>query len=125
MKVTHLIPMLASENLKQTIEFYTKLLGFECRGFYPDEENMCWASLWNGEVEIAFNLPNDHTKFEKSVLTGSIYLQVENVEKLWEELQDKVEIVYPLEAFNYGMREFGILDCNGYLLNIGEDILGK
>jgi uncharacterized glyoxalase superfamily protein PhnB len=55
-------------------------------------------------------------------LSGSIYLFVENIEEVWERLQGKVEIVYPLEDFNYGMREFGIKDCNGYILNIGQNI---
>ncbi len=121
MKVNHLFPTLETESLEQTIEFYTQNLGFECRGIYP-KENPCWASLWNGEVEIAFNTPNAHTNFEKPKLTGSIYLTVENIDELWQNLKEKVEIVYPLENFNYGMREFGIRDCNGYILNLGQNI---
>ncbi|MEP6903103.1 MAG: VOC family protein [Actinomycetota bacterium] len=117
----HLFPMLETENLEQTIEFYTYFLGFECRGVYPPE-NPCWASLWNGDTEIAFGLPNASTNFEKSLMTGSIYLNVENVEEIWQKLKDKVEIVYPLENFDYGMREFGIRDCNGYVLNLGQNI---
>jgi uncharacterized glyoxalase superfamily protein PhnB len=121
MKVTHLFPMLATENLAQTIEFYTQNLGFECQGKYP-EENPCWASLCQGNVEIAFNLSNAYTAFEKPLLTGSIYLNVENIDELWEKLKDTVEIVYPIENFDYGMREFGIRDCNGYVLNLGQNI---
>lgn len=122
MKVRHLFPMFETENLRQTIEFYTQILGFECRGMYPNEAEVCWASLWNGEFEIAFGLPNAHTNFEKPLLTGSIYLHVENIEEVWQKLKDKVEIVYPLEDMPYGMREFGIRDCNGYVLNLGENI---
>jgi len=121
MKVKHLFPMLATENLQQTIEFYTEVLGFEIGGKYP-EENPCWVSLCSGEAEIAFNTPNEEKNFEKPILTGSIYLTVENIDELWEKLKDKVEIVYPLENFNYGMREFGIRDCNGYILNLGQNI---
>ena len=125
MKVNGLFPILETEDLKQTIEFYTQNLDFKCQGIYPDEENICWASLSSGECEIAFGLPNAHTNFEKAILTGSIYMHVENVEELWQRLKDKVEIVYPLEDMNYGMREFGIKDCNGYVLNLGQDILEK
>jgi uncharacterized glyoxalase superfamily protein PhnB len=116
------MPMLETKNLRETIEFYTKNLGFECRGLYPNEENPCWASLWNNDFEIGFGLPNAHTGFEKPILTGSIYLQVENVEELWQKLKNEVEVVYPLEDFDYGMREFGIRDCNGYVLNLGQNI---
>lgn len=121
MRVKHLFPMLATENINETLEFYTRFLGFECQGKYP-EENPCWISLCKGKNEIAFNLPNDHTEFEKPVLTGSIYLHVENIDEFWEKLKDKVEIVYEPENFDYGMREFGIRDCNGYILNLGEEI---
>ena len=109
--------MLGTRNLKRTMRFYQENLGFECLGMYPDNENPCWASLWNGEVEIAFSAHN-----KKLSMTGTIYLYVENVEEIWKSLKDKVEIVYPLKDFDYGMREFGIRDNNGYILNIGENI---
>lgn len=125
MKINGLFPILETENFKKTIEFYTENLGFKCQGVYPNEENICWASLSSGACEIAFGLPNAHTSFEKPALTGSIYMYVENVEELWQKLKDKVEIVYPLEDMNYGMREFGIRDCNGYVLNLGQDISEK
>ncbi|NJM52519.1 MAG: bleomycin resistance family protein [Blastocatellia bacterium] len=117
MKIKHLTPMLGTLNLQRTIKFYKKHLGFECLGIYPDKESPCWASLWNGDVEIAFS------SYDKKLsMTGNIYLYVENVVEIWERLQDKVEIVYPLKDFDYGMREFGIRDCNGYILNIGQNI---
>jgi len=121
MKATHLFPMLATENIGKTIEFYTELLDFEVGGKYP-ETDPCWVSLCNGSAEIAFNLLNEHSKSAKPVLTGSIYLHVENIDELWENLKDKAEIVYPIENFEYGMREFGVRDCNGYVLNLGENI---
>ena len=122
MKIAGLLPMLETENLKETIEFYAQHLNFECRELYPNDENPCWASLWNGTSEIAFSSRNAHSEIEKPTLTGSIYLYVEDVENAWRELKDKVEIIYPLEDMNYGMREFGIRDCNGYILNIGQNI---
>lgn len=40
MKVKQLFPMLATENIEKTLEFYTQVLGFECRGKYPGD-NPC------------------------------------------------------------------------------------
>lgn len=113
--------MLATLDLAKTIEFYERFLGFKCQGKYP-EENPCWASLANGETEIMFSLPNAHEPFEKPILTGSIYIYIENIDELWERLKDEVEVIYGIENFDYGMREFGIRDCNGYVLNLGENI---
>ena len=58
----------------------------------------------------------------KPQLTGSIYLYPEDVEQLWEELSEKADLAYPIETFEYGMREFGIRDNNGYLLQFGQGI---
>jgi uncharacterized glyoxalase superfamily protein PhnB len=125
MKTHGLVPMLETANLRQTVAFYTEFLGFECRGQYPNEENPCWVNLWNRDTEIAFSQPNEHQDFNDSRLTGSIYLYVENIDDVWQELKERVEIVYPLEDMDYGMREFGIKDCNGYVLNLGQDISAK
>ena len=123
MKVLEVTPMLATENLAQTIEFYTEKLGFECRGLYPDAQNPCWASLWKDDAEIAFSLTNGDSKIPKPTLTGSIYFYVDaGIEELWEALKEKVTIEYQIEDMNYGMREFGIRDSNGYLLNFGQNI---
>ena len=37
-------------------------------------------------------------------------------------MKDKAEVVYPIEDFDYGMREFAIRDNNGYLLQFGQEI---
>jgi uncharacterized glyoxalase superfamily protein PhnB len=116
MKIRGLVPMLGTHNLPKTIKVYKENLGFECRGSYPESEP-CWASLWNGDFEIAFSI-NEKTLS----MNGTIYLYVDNVDEVWTRLKDKVEIVYPIENFDYGMREFGIKDNNGYILNIGENI---
>jgi hypothetical protein len=37
-------------------------------------------------------------------------------------LCSKLRIFYPLEDFDYGMREFAIYDNNGCLLQFGQDL---
>jgi uncharacterized glyoxalase superfamily protein PhnB len=49
-------------------------------------------------------------------------LVVQNVDEIYENLREKVEITYSVKNFDYGMREFGIRDCNGYILHLGENI---
>jgi hypothetical protein len=38
------------------------------------------------------------------------------------ELKDKAKICYEPETFEWGMREFGIYDNNGYLLQFGQEM---
>ena len=122
MRLTNLTPMLETEDIKQTVDFYTEMLGFECESLYPDADNPIWTCLRKDDVEIMFSVRNAHSTIEKPTMTGSLYLYPEDVDAVWEQLKDKVKICYPIENFEYGMREFGISDNNGYLLQFGAEI---
>lgn len=124
MKVNHLVPMLETEDLQATIRFYRDVLGFEVRGFYPDEENACWASFWSGNLEIGFGNKNLRNDIPGTVMTGSLYIHVANVDELWE-VEGKAEVMFAPQDMNYMMREFGIKDPNGYAIIIGQDISNK
>lgn len=119
MKFTHLIPMLYTEDLKGTVEFYTNVLGFACGAF---SEDWGWASLSRDHVRLMLARPNEHMPFERAAFTGSFYFKVDEVEALWQQLKDRVTICYPLEDFEYGMREFAVYDNNGYLLQFGQEL---
>ncbi|MFN8345909.1 MAG: VOC family protein [Spirosomataceae bacterium] len=117
MKMTQLTPMLYTTDLPGTIHFYTNALGFTCEA--ADE---FWASVKRDACGIMFSLPNAHIPFEKSVFTGSFYFNVDAVDTLWEQIKDTAAVCYPLEDFEYGMREFAVYDNNGYLLQFGQEI---
>ena len=59
--------------------------------------------------------------FDRPQFTGSLYFRVDDVDTLWEKLKDKTSIVYPIEDFDYGMREFAVRDNNGYCLQFGKE----
>jgi uncharacterized glyoxalase superfamily protein PhnB len=121
MKLTGLTPMLESDDLKGTIRFYEEFLGFECVGAFPDADDPQWAALRRDGIEIMFSARNAHSKIEKTVMTGSLYFNPDDVDEIWDQLKDKVTIEYPIENFPYGMREFAIRDCNGYILQFGQE----
>jgi uncharacterized glyoxalase superfamily protein PhnB len=53
---------------------------------------------------------------ESPRFTGTLYFELESVEALWERAREVCEVVWPLEDMDYGTREFGIRDPDGYLL---------
>ena len=67
-------------------------------------------------------LPNTHEPFDRPAFTGSLYFNVDDVDELWQKLKDNSEVVYPIEDFDHGMREFAIRDSNGYCLQFGKEI---
>lgn len=121
MKLTALRPILWTDRLDETINFYTHILGFTV-----DEKNDSWgwASLSKDDVALMLARPNEHTPFDKPVFTGSLYFTTSDVNGLWEQLKDKAGICYGIENFEWNMREFAIYDNNGYLLQFGQDLTG-
>ena len=111
--------MLWTEQLEETITFYTQILGFTCG---ERDDNWGWASLRKDSVELMLARPNAHAAFEKPGFTGSFYFTTDEVDKLWERVKDKAKVCYPVENFEWQMREFAIYDNNGYLLQFGQEI---
>jgi uncharacterized glyoxalase superfamily protein PhnB len=116
---TSLKPVLYTKQLKETVAFYTDVLGFKCAAF---DESCGWASLQKEAVEIMLSWPNEHIPFESPAFTGSFYITTNAVDELWESYKDKCRVCYEIENFDYGMREFAIYDNNGYLLQFGQQL---
>jgi len=39
---------------------------------------------------------------------------------VWRRVEGRARVCYPIETFEYGMREFAVYDNNGYLVQIGQ-----
>jgi uncharacterized glyoxalase superfamily protein PhnB len=115
MALLALSPMLETHDMKSTVEFYTQTLGFICT-----TESQEWSSFSNGDITIMFSIPNEHMGHGRSVMSGSLYFRVDNVDELWTKLKDTYKVCYEIENFEYGMREFAIFDNNGYVLQFGQ-----
>lgn len=119
MKFQPIVPIIWTEKLKESIDFYCAILGFTCG---ESNEEWGWAAIHRDECELMMAKPNAHTPFDKPQFTGSFYIKVDDVETLWNQLKDKVKIAYELETFDWGMREFAIYDNNGYMIQLGQEI---
>ena len=117
MQIDRLAPILYTNEIEESINFFVETLGFECKAV---ETNEGWGSVQLGDIRIMFSRPNAHLYFEHPFFTGSFYFYVSDVDSIWEKLKDSASVCYPLEDFEYGMREFAIYDNNGYLLQFGQ-----
>src|SRR5689334_5576551 len=118
-KLTSVRPMFYTVDFEGTLAFYRNILGFKLE-VRLDEHG--WADLSRDSVEVMIAKPNAHMPFDKATFTGSIYFNVNDADALWAELKDKATVCYPIETFDYGMREFAIFDNNGYLLQFGQPV---
>jgi uncharacterized glyoxalase superfamily protein PhnB len=118
--LTRLTPMLWTNDLAGTIAFYTEQLQFQLDEYNSD---WGWCHLHCDNVALMFARPNDHAHYDgKPGFTGSFYIYTEKTDELWNQLSTSVIISYPIENFPHGMREFAILDNNGYMLQFGREL---
>lgn len=119
MTLQSLTPMLRTWDLHATLRFYTDVLGFTCDAL---SEEAGWASLRRDCVNIMLACPDQHASAKSPAFTGSLYVKTDDVDAMWRELKDKARVCYPIEDFEYGMREFAIYDHNGYVVQFGQPI---
>ena len=119
MTLERLRPMLRTWDMAATITFYTETLGFGCTGASHEDG---WAEVERDKVAIMLSGPNEHEGDTSPSFSGSLYITCNDVDELWQRVRDKAKVCYPIEDFDYGMREFGIYDNNGYLLQFGKPL---
>ncbi len=117
-KFISIMPVLRVTDIRRSVNWYAKVLGFQPQGIFTgdgDGEN-CFVCA--GDVEILLST-GSHLGGPPS-FTGTIYVRVVGVDALHESVCDQAEIVWPLEDQEYGTREFGIRDPDGYILAFAE-----
>ena len=127
-KLQALSPILWTKNLEDTKTFYESVLGFKASSNFPS-----FVSLCRDDVQIMFVVPQDEPAeckdpdnplefFPKPLLTGSLYMFTNNVDELWEKVKNQAVIKSSIADREYMMRDFSIIDNNGYELVFGKDI---
>jgi uncharacterized glyoxalase superfamily protein PhnB len=113
-----LMPVLRVTDTARAIEFYTGVLGFQVlRKTTDDDGDVCLLRSGPIELMLATGLHLGGTP----TFTGTFYFQTEDVATFYERIKNRVEIVWPLEVMDYGTREFGIHDPDGYTLAFAEE----
>lgn len=112
-------PVFWVDDVRKTIDHYVTVYGFD-ENAYSEESG--WGEVGKHDIRIMFSTPPPGSHWEGPRFSGSVYIETDGVDIWWGFLKERAEVVYPVADFPYGMREFAIRDCNGYLLQIGEKI---
>lgn len=120
MKLKKLIPTLMVQDVQSSVEFYKTFLNFKLVNTIPDTEPFDWAKMKCGTIEIALQ-PQAMMAFDipemQGLKTGStilFYVEVDDVDALYAQMKDEVEISQDIHTFYPDVREFQIRDLNGY-----------
>jgi uncharacterized glyoxalase superfamily protein PhnB len=107
------IPVLASLNISETIDFYTQKLGF------TEKLKMDgYAILSRDGSELHFWLCTERHIAENT----SCYVRVANIQALYEEFKAKGISIEPPLVKLWGMEETYLIDPHGNLIKFGRDV---
>jgi uncharacterized glyoxalase superfamily protein PhnB len=139
MTFNKLTPNFEVQNIKKTVDFYVNVLGFSLVMAVPetqdgieqtiaDGKKYVFAMVVKDKVELMFQETESFKqdlKFAKGLSIAasiSFYMEVNEVDKLYNDLKNKVSEISELKTAWHGMREFYIKDINGYILGFAEKV---
>ncbi len=117
--ISHFATVIGVSNIQDTIKWYKNKLGFEIT--FSWGEPMDYAVLKRGDnISIHFSRIDEFSKAKVPENT-LIYFFVYDVDAIHAEfVENGVEDIRSPEDREYGMRDFDLIDPNGYRLSFGR-----
>lgn len=116
------------KSVNKSAEFYNKHFGFQTVVTVPDSGELDFAILMRDQVELMLqkkeSLGSDVPYLSNMEIGGSftLFIEVENVEEIYNKIKSEVEILVDLKTTFYGMKEVTIKDLDGYVLTFAERV---
>lgn len=115
------------KNVKETINFYIEVLGFLKVLSVPEAgDNLNFAIVSKDKVMIMFqeqqNLLAEYPTLKNGevIPTFTLFITVNDINGLYQELKNKVSFASDLHKTFYGKDEFAIFDNNGNVLTLSS-----
>lgn len=125
LKFTHLRPILICRDVQAMIRFYVKTLGFRIVDRMDDVGLSGWAALARDNIELMLASPSyipAPTEDESPLNQVILYVEVNALFKLREEILKKQYSIGAIETRFYGYREFELVDPEGHRIIFAEEI---
>ncbi len=121
-----LVPNLVVRDVNASVEFYTKVLGFQLDAHVPEQRPFIFACVKSGNVEIFLN---DHraaniAEFQtKAGFAITLYLRVTGIDDVYERVRRHgAKIVMPMKTQFYGVKEFAFEDPDRWIIMPAEPV---
>jgi len=115
-------PMIHVPDVESTAKWYESI-GFAIEDIgreNGDEGEAVFALLSFGRGSVMLSSGGRPSAAERREV--DLYVTVDDVDALYAEIKDRVEVVRELDDAFYGMREFIIRDCNRFWITFGERV---
>jgi uncharacterized glyoxalase superfamily protein PhnB len=117
-------PLLATRNMKATIDFYQNILGFTLGMVFPDPDNAEYANLTKDGMSLMF-APAKNLGISRAARLGigvNLYMEIDgDIDEYYDGLKKKdVKIIADIKDEPFGVRDFTVEDNNGYQLTFNQ-----
>lgn len=124
-----LSPLLAARDMKKTIDFYSKVLGFKVGMMFPDVQNPEYVDLTKDGMVLMFISAKNHgiSREEKFGTGVYLYMQIDgDIDEYYAELKKRgAKIAVDIKNEPFGVRDFTVEDVDGYKLTFNQAIAKK
>ncbi len=114
--LSHFSPVLPVNNVGESIKWYVEKLGFQVNFQWQDPPT--YAVLERDDLKV--HLTQKEDQYVPSSVHTHLYFFVHDVDQLYQELKDKDLNLSAPEEFEYGMREFDLIEPNGFRFTFGK-----
>jgi uncharacterized glyoxalase superfamily protein PhnB len=127
MPMLKLVPTLIVDDMPTAIAFYHDVLEFELVDAQPPAEPW-WARLRCGGAEIMLqtrqSLLDEYPFYRDLPLGGTfdLYIEMDHIDEYYARVKTRITPYFELAERLYGMRDFTIRDCNGYVVSFGQSM---
>ena len=110
--------LLNVEDVPAALDFYNELFGFEKEQEYEEGGVIRWVRLCRGQTQLMLNEHGERSD-DRRQSGGShhdvvLYIGVKDLDEIWRQLDQKGCSPSPIELEDYGLRQFGFKDLDGY-----------
>ena len=125
MMIKRITPLLFVEEVEPCVKFWVERLGFQKTAEVPDGNQLAFAMLQKGHVELMYqtyaSAEKDVPAVAQLVRKGPsfLYVEVDSLEQTIAAIQG-AEVFVPKRTTFYGATEIGVKDPGGHLVTFAE-----
>lgn len=116
--LSHSAPIFPVADVQKTIDWYKKNLGFQVDFKWQDP--VTYAVMSRDDIKVHFSKLEDN--FTPSKAHTALYIFTFDVDTIFTEFKEKGLVSGVLESAEYGMRDFDLVDLNGFRLTFGQSV---
>lgn len=111
------VPMIHVPFVRATVEWY-EAIGFTLVRANEEDGEMDWALMGYGESNLMLSEAGQASYADRREV--DLYVHTDDVDELYRQVKDRVEVVEATHDTFYGMREFTIRDLNRFWITFGQ-----